>query len=542
MNKAASGSSGHIGMSNLPGSTKNPLAPELVIRELDAILASPSFKNSGRLSRFLRYIVGQSLEGHAEDLKEYRVGLEVFERGPDYDTRIDPVVRVEARQLRFKLAKYYATFGAADEIVIGLPKGHYAPCFERRLALPSEAEESGGVGPDDRANGYVNPDVVPEGNLERAPAATRGPLRRKAPLLAAVFGVFVVVALFLTLREPIARWVKASGKSPVTRRATNPEAEALYLKGRYYWNKRTLEGLNQAVDCFTQSIVKDPGYALAYAGLADAYNLLSEYTVMPYREAFTRAIAAANKAVELDDSLSNAHASLAFASFWGAWDPAAAEREFKRALELNPNYVVAHHWYATFLLTRGRFREALAEIEHAQQQDPTSTSILADKGLILAYGGQRDLAIALLKQIEASEPSFLSTHNYLASIYLEAGRYPEYLSEYKNMAVLSHDPEALDLVAAGQKGFAAGGSRGMLVAMLKAQEKFSSSGRPSNYDMAKTCSLLGEKRRALAYLEAALYQRETGMLVLRVDTALNALHGEAAFQDLLKRVGLPPLN
>src|SRR6185312_14977298 len=107
---------------------------------------------------------------------------------------------------------------------------------------------------------------------------------------------------------------------------------------------------------FTQSIVKDPGYAPAYAGLADTYNLLSEYKVMPYRDAFARAISAAKKAVELDDSLANAHASLAFASFWGAWDGATAEREFKRALALNPNYVVAHHWYATFLMTLGRSR------------------------------------------------------------------------------------------------------------------------------------------------------------------------------------------
>jgi tetratricopeptide (TPR) repeat protein len=361
------------------------------------------------------------------------------------------------------------------------------------------------------------------------------------------------MALISFMGEPVIRWVKASlgfgnpvaartGLHRASDRTPNPEAEALYLKGRYYWNKRTPESLNQAVDRFTQSIVRDPGYAPAYAGLADTYNLLSEYTVMPYREAFTRAIAAAKKAVELDDSLSNAHASLAFASFWGAWDAPIAEREFKRALELNPNYVVAHHWYATFLMTRGRAREALAEIEQAQKHDPTSTSILADRAVILFNGGQLEQAIALLKQIEASEPSFLSTHTYLAGIYLNTGKYPEYLSEYKNMAVLSHDAEAIDLVTAEQQGFAARGSRGMLEAMLTTQEKLSSSGHPHNYEMAKTCSLLGEKGKALKYLEAALDQRETGMLVLRIDTAFNALHGEVAFQNLLKRVGLPPLD
>src|SRR5262249_47635939 len=211
------------------------------------------------------------------------------------------------------------------------------------------------------------------------------------------------------------------------RRAANREAEDLYLQGRFYWNKRTPDGLSKALDYFTQAIVHDPGYAQAYVGLADCYNLMREYTLMPSTEAYPRALAAAKKAVELDDQSSEAHASLGFVSFFGMWDAAAGEREFRRAIELNPHNSIAHHWYATYLMTLGRYRESLAEIEQAQALDPNSPSILADKGPILWLAGHREEAIARLKQLEAAEPSFISPHRYLRQIYFASGDYANYL-------------------------------------------------------------------------------------------------------------------
>ena len=148
--------------------------------------------------------------------------------------------------------------------------------------------------------------------------------------------------------------------------------------------------MNQAVDYFTQAIVHDPNYAQAYVGLADCYNLLREYSAMPPEEAYPRALAAAKKAVELDDSSAEAHTSLAFATFYGSFDAAGAEREFRRALALNPSDARAHHWYATSLFAEGRYAEALSQIEMAQQLDPASSAILADKGLILLYAGSRE--------------------------------------------------------------------------------------------------------------------------------------------------------
>jgi tetratricopeptide (TPR) repeat protein len=200
----------------------------------------------------------------------------------------------------------------------------------------------------------------------------------------------LIAASFLVLsfgrREPRFKNALAAPHPP------SAEAQDFYLKGRYYFEKRTPSDLNRAVDFFTQAIVQDPNYAAPYVGLADSYNLLREYSAMSSQEAFPRARAAASKAVELDPNSAEAHNSQAFASFWGFFEVATADREFKRAIELDPNLPRAHHWYATFLAAIQRNREALAEIERARQLDPSSTPILADKGLILAVSGKKEEA------------------------------------------------------------------------------------------------------------------------------------------------------
>ena len=324
--------------------------------------------------------------------------------------------------------------------------------------------------------------------------------------------------------------------------AANLEAEEFYLKGRYYWEKRTPDSLNKAVDSFTQAIVHDPNYAPAYVGLADCYNLLREYTLMPASEAYPRALAAAKKAVELDDRSSEAHASLAFASFWGTWDAATADREFRRAIELNPNNAVAHHWYATFLASLRRFPESLAEIERAQALEPASKSVLADKGSILFDAGRLQEAIALLKQMEENEPDFISPHRYLKVIYLETADYPHYLVEARSEAVLMHDSSALAVVEATEKGFATGGGKGLLEALRQQQTKLYERGLSSSYYLAATCSLLGNKQEALRYLKIAYDQHAQNVPDMASNHAFDNLHNEPAFRQLLTDAGLPPLT
>jgi DNA-binding winged helix-turn-helix (wHTH) protein len=326
------------------------------------------------------------------------------------------------------------------------------------------------------------------------------------------------------------------------RPAANREAERFYLEGRYYWEKRSPDSLNKAVDSFTRAIVHDPGYAPAYVGLADSYNLLREYSVMPAYEAYPRALAAAKRAVELDPQSSEAHASLAFASFFGMWDAATADREFRRAIELNPDNAVAHHWYATYLSCVRRDPEALAEIDRAQALDPASKSVLADKGTLLFSAGRYQDSIALLTQMEENEPDFISSHRYLKFIYLMTGDYGKYLVEARKEASLMHDASALAMVEATEKGFAAGGGKGLMEVLAAEQKKLFDRGQFSPFLLATTYSLMGDKQEALHYLKIAYERRVDGLTQIACDPAFGNLHQDPAFQKVAAAVGLPPVN
>ncbi len=324
---------------------------------------------------------------------------------------------------------------------------------------------------------------------------------------------------------------KSNSISPET-----SQAEDLYMQGRYYWNRRTPDDLNRAVDYFTQAIVRDPNYANAYVGLADSYNLLREYSAMPPSEAYPRALAAAKKAVELDDSSADAHLSLAFATFYWSWDSVGAEREFKRALALNPDDARAHHWYATFLLSSRRFPEALTQIEKAQNLDPSSVAILADKAEILQEAHQIPAAVDLLKQIEAADPSFTSAHRYMAEIYLARKDYPDYLKEWRRTAILLRDQNEMEVEGAAEKGFSTAGYDGMLKGMLRVQKRLNGQGAVPDYSLATTYARLGDKKDSLQYLRAAYEKHDSSLLFLLSEPAFDNLRGVPEFDDLVVRV------
>ena len=334
--------------------------------------------------------------------------------------------------------------------------------------------------------------------------------------------------------------VDASAETRTTIRAATPEAQDFYLQGRFYWNKRTPEDLNKAVDFFTQSIVHDPSYAPAYVGLADSYNLLREYSAMPASEAYPRALAAAKKAVELDDASSDAHASLGFVSFFGMWDVATGEKEFRRAIELDPKNPTPHHWWANGLLALHRFPEALVEIDRAQKLDPSSSAILADKGNILLASGRPEEAVALLKAIEARDPSFRSPHLYLKYAYFRQRDYLNFISESRKDAMLVHDDAELETVDAAEKAFAAHGAQGMLEAMLKTERDLYSRQSIAPTTVASTLASLGRVSETLRYLNLAYEQRDGSLLFLESCPEFDSLHREPAYQDLLARMKLPP--
>ncbi len=319
------------------------------------------------------------------------------------------------------------------------------------------------IGPIQRAEPIADESKANESPEKQTIPAVATPPLRSSPWRKMVFAFPVLAILFAAwISRPVYRNAKASAKSsPAStqplHQAANREAEDLYLKGRFYWNKRTPDSLNQALEAFNQAIAHDPNYSDAYVGLADCYNLLREFSAMPGNEAYFKAFAAAKKAVELDQQSSEAHASLAFVTFWGMWDAADAEKEFRRAIELDPNNVKAHHWYATFLNALGRHDEALNEIELARKLAPDSSSILADKGELLWAAGHRDQALQLLKQLEAAEPDFISPHLYLRFAYFETGDYSNYIVELKKDALLTHDAAQSSVAEEATNGFAKGG-------------------------------------------------------------------------------------
>jgi tetratricopeptide (TPR) repeat protein len=490
---------------------------------LARILATPAFVRSPRVADFLRYVVEQRLAGREDGPKEIEIGTQVFGRPPGYDPRVDPVVRVQARFLRFKLHEYYETMGKADPVRIDLPKGSYHPVFTAAAG----------------SNGRTVQTVMvrPLTQQRSAPRVSIGWLI-SAVLLGGILAAAIVSGS--DWRDAVGKvWAKAL---PMRPRAAESRAAELYLQGRYYWNKRTPDDLEKARDYFTQSLVADPSYAKAYVGLADCYGLLREFAGMPDSEAWPRALAAARKAVELDDSLAEAHSTLGFDLFYGSLDLKGGEREFKRAVELNPNYAEAHQWYATALMSVGRLGEAAEEMERARELQPGSRAILSDRALLLFHEGKRELAIDQLRQIEAAEPNFRSAHAYLSYIYYLGRDGKNRLRELRKAAELSHSENELAVVAAGEKGLAAGGWRGMLEAELIVQKNLEEVGRYPAYNVAQTCMLLDRKEEALQYLETSYRKREVNLVAMPVDATLASLHREPRYGHLLAELGVDAVN
>jgi len=384
---------------------------------------------------------------------------------------------------------------------------------------------------------------------EISPPQTTTKFDGRAFFLAAVVAVLVIVLVVVAFRTNGRGFSLASlGLASQTASANvpvhrpNPEAERLYLEGRYYWNERTAAGLTRAVDDFTQAIVADPQCAKAYAGLADSYNLIREYTAMPEDEAFPRAEAAARKAIELDPNLAEGHRELAFPSFWWKRDVVTARREFERAIALNPNDGTTHLWYATALNYIGDDAKAVLEINRAQELDPTSSSVRADKGKILDGAGRKEEALALLRQMKRSEPTFVSPHRYLGQIYFEEGDYPAYLLEAEETARLVQRADDLDLVEAEKKGFARDGARGLLQNRLAKQKTLYENEKLPAFALAQTSAMLGNKSEALRYLMTSRDRHEASIAGLARDAMLRSLRDDPSFKQLIVEVGFPPVK
>jgi tetratricopeptide (TPR) repeat protein len=339
-----------------------------------------------------------------------------------------------------------------------------------------------------------------------------------------------------------ARQLTLARSTPAALRGADPELARGYLACRYAWSKRTAEQLRDSVDCFTQLLVRDPGFAPAYAGLADSYNLLREYSLMPDGEAFPRAITAARKAVELDPASSLGHRALAFAAFHWSFDVPTAEREFRTALDLDPQDAEAHHWFATALMLLARNSEAVAEIGRAQELEPTSSSIVADRALILHHAGRGEEAMAALNRLTRTEPELVSPHRYLQQIHFGRAEYRAALVEARRVAELLHDPEGMGAADEEMRVLQAGGPSALLEAMRARRLARYERGPGGVYPLAQVEALLGEREVALAHLEEACAGHEPAAMTMRIDPTLGLLHRDPQFRKLLMRLGLPSVE
>ncbi len=317
-------------------------------------------------------------------------------------------------------------------------------------------------------------------------------------------------------------------------KVVNPEAYEAYLKGRYFWNKRTADGLKRAVDYFDQAIEKDPNYAQAYAGLADSYALLGdwEYGVLAPSEAYPKAKAAAIKALELDNALGEAHTSLAFSLDVFDWDWESAEKEFRRAIELNPGYATAHHWYAWHLSEMGRNSEAIAEMRKAENLDPLSLIISADVAEILLVAHLNDEAIAQSRKTVDMDPNFAIAHYELGQAFVQKHSYNEAIGEFQKAIELSGGsvPCTSNLAYA----YAVSNKRNEAVKILN-DLKTRSTRNPS--EIALMYVGLGEKDQAMKWLEKAYAEHFNPSILLR--PAFDPLRSDPRFQNLVRRIGLP---
>jgi TolB-like protein/Tfp pilus assembly protein PilF len=331
---------------------------------------------------------------------------------------------------------------------------------------------------------------------------------------------------------------KPAAAAPAALSPASYEAYDLYLKGRYFWNKRTAQGFQQAVECFQQAIAKDPNYARAYAGLADTYALMGSYYLAPPNEVMPKARTAALKALQIDDGLAEAHTSLALIAEMYDWDWRTGEKEYRRAIQLNPNYATAHHWYAEFLAFQGRFDEALVETERARHLDPLSVIIAADRGAILYFSRQYDRAIEQFRAVLDMEPNFSRAH-LIVYAYVEKGRFADALAHIETWRRIEDGPWVPWVWASEVYVDRRSGQP------MKAQQalaKLEHWNRHSHLDsvpiLAAAYVGMNDQNQALAWLQKA-YEEHSGVLAsLKVDPFFDPLRGDPRFQDLLRRVGL----
>jgi tetratricopeptide (TPR) repeat protein len=337
-----------------------------------------------------------------------------------------------------------------------------------------------------------------------------------------------------TIAETLQAKLSGSEKNSIARVPTvNQEAYELYLKGRFFWNKRTGADLRKSIDYFNQAIAKDPGYALAYVGLADSYLLLSSYAAVSPAESLPPARSALKKALDLDDSLAEAHASFGLLATLEL-DLDRSISEEKRAIELKPNYATAHHWLALSLMCVGQFGPAIAEAKRAIELDPLSLVINADCSWIYFNARRFDEAETQVRKTLEIDPRFFLAHYYLGAVFQFKGHLTDAIAEYQKAFELNTDPYSLAMLG---QAYARNGQKDEARKILARLDEEAKSRYVAPYAVALVITALGEKAHAIDELERA-YREGTAnyLFLIKVDPLLDDLRGDPRFEALVQKI------
>jgi eukaryotic-like serine/threonine-protein kinase len=315
----------------------------------------------------------------------------------------------------------------------------------------------------------------------------------------------------------------------------SPEAYQLYLQGLFYWNKGAESDFKTASDFFTQAVRQDPRYALAYAGLADTYSLMGDYGYLASAEAWPKAKAAAMQALDIDSTLAEAHTSLGLVKEHFEWDWPGAEQEFRRAIELNPNSANAHHWFGEYLSNMGQFEEGLREARKGQEIDPLSRLINTTIAWQLYLAGQNEQAVEQLRSVLDIDPKFAPARRLLEGVYAQMGKHKEAVAERKKMLSLAGGPE---LAASVEEDFTKSGYRGVLQSWVDGLTEVSKHGHVSSYSIGEAYMRMGEKEKAMKWLQQGYDEHDSELVPLGVEPVFNPLRSDARFQEILRRMKL----
>jgi TolB-like protein/Tfp pilus assembly protein PilF len=568
------------------------------VREhLARILASRAFHQGDRLKRFLAFIVSEAIAGHRNELKEYVIGVQVFGKEESFDPRTDPIVRVQARRLRAKLEQYYREEGHGDALIVDLPKGGYAPVFARREA-PAPPKRAAAAAAVDRNTVAVLPFADHTGardleyfcrgvreeivhRLTRLPGlrvlasdeprASSDPagdaamiiggsvrrsgdrLRLTAQLADGASGCYLwsesidatVGDAFdgqermagAIVRKLEAELTRGAPTAAPRRAAENMTARNLYLQGRYHLNQRTEEGLRKAVDFFEKTLAEDAQNAPAHSGLADAYGLLNHYGMLGPAEAWTKAASCAASAVMLDGNSAEAHTSLAHVKSTQEWDWTGAEREFQRAIALDPRYATAHHWYATScLMPLGRLDEALDQLRIAQSIDPVSSIVARDLAVVHFYRRDFEGALDQCDHTIELNPHFAPAYWILGVIQEHRREFDESIAALQRAIQLA--PRASRMHGALGRTLALAGRKKMAVDVLRTLEAKAKDGYVSPMEFAWIHIGLGDLDAGFRWLAKASDERAFDLIHMNVDPRFDPLRDDRRFHAIARQVGV----